>query len=197
MQCKETRALRDPSWISPTSWINFLCLPEPRMSNFFFCFLDRIYCTSSEQRFGCWKSKLLFCNGVSPHLLWIAEQQLLGCVQAFVLLSALCMKRHTVGVLGWWSSRYCCSNIKSQTDHISASFSMAVLCISGGADWDSCKSARRGYAWLEEGYRADWREKSLLWRENKHLTGITLHRLELMKLVWIHGCSSVLISYWK
>ncbi len=122
LQCKETRALRDPSWISPTSWINFLCLPEPRMSNFFFCFLDRIYCTSSEQRFGCWKSKLLFCNGVSPHLLWIAEQQLLGCVQAFVLLSALCMKRHTVGVLGWWSSQYCCSNIKSQTDHILASF---------------------------------------------------------------------------
>ncbi len=31
---------------------------------------------------------------------------------------------------------------------------MAVLCISGGADRDSCKSARRGYAWLEEGYRA-------------------------------------------
>ncbi len=87
LQCKETRALRDPSWIffcsmifmlwdtfSPTSWINFLCLPEPRMSIFFFCFLDRIYCTSSEQRFGCWQSKVLFCNGVSPHLLWIAEQ---------------------------------------------------------------------------------------------------------------------------
>jgi hypothetical protein len=43
-------------------------------------------------------------------------------VQASVLLSALCIKRHTVGVSGWWSSQYCCSNIKSQTDHILASF---------------------------------------------------------------------------
>ncbi len=107
LQCKGTKALRDPSWIffcsmifmlwdtfSPTSWINFLCLPESRMSIFFFCFLDRIYCTSSEQRFDCWKSKVLFCNGVSPHLLWIAEQQLLGCASICTTFSFMYQKAY-------------------------------------------------------------------------------------------------------